>query len=103
MSADLVKRCRMALHDMQGRVEASKLGMFDQCINALSAKDAEIAALRAKLARAVDEMNITTLIAHALDDGAIDDTHYREEFSAALDAMNAALADLATDTGGGKE
>ena len=91
----------MALHDMQGRVEASKLGMFDQCINALSAKDAEIAALRAKLARAV-EAAFKDGLRHSIN-VKISDEH---DVQTAWDWSRlkyATLADLATDTGGGKE
>jgi len=45
MSDDLVKRANYALNDMQGRVEAGKLAMFQECI-------ARVKELEAKLANA---------------------------------------------------
>jgi hypothetical protein len=45
MSDDLVRRANYALNDMQGRVEAGKLAVFEECI-------ARIEELEAKLAKA---------------------------------------------------
>jgi len=45
MSDDLVRRANYALNDMQGRVEAGKLAMFQECI-------ARVKELEAKLANA---------------------------------------------------
>jgi hypothetical protein len=47
MTDDLVRRANYALNDMQGRVEAGKLAVFEECI-------ARIEELEAKLARHVD-------------------------------------------------
>lgn len=43
MSDDLIKRARLALNDMQGRVDASKLGMFQQCIDRIAELEAQLA------------------------------------------------------------
>lgn len=55
-------------------------------------KTSDHIALREAADKLADVMNITTLIAHALDDGVIRCTSYCEHFQTALDAMNAALA-----------
>ena len=66
MSDDLVRRANMALDDIQGRVDASKLQVFEECIDLieylteqleaarLDAKEAEAYSvwLEAKLAKA---------------------------------------------------
>jgi peptide subunit release factor 1 (eRF1) len=52
MSDDFTKRARYALHDMQGRVEAGKLAMFESSIDRIEALQAELAEARAHLAAA---------------------------------------------------
>lgn len=42
---DLVKRAKMAIDDMQGRVDASKLAMFSQAIDHFEARIAKADAL----------------------------------------------------------
>ena len=42
MGDDLTRRARYALHDMQGRVESSKLAMFEECIDRVEALSAAL-------------------------------------------------------------
>lgn len=52
---DLVKRATFALSDMQGRIDAGKLQVFQDCIERIEALTAERDALAAALDHIVDE------------------------------------------------
>ena len=47
---DLVKRALHALDDMQGRVDATKLQVFQECIDRIEELEAKLAAERERIA-----------------------------------------------------
>lgn len=60
-----VKRYRMALHDMQGRVEGSKLSMFAQAIDEIDALQARVAELeKSRMVLIGDKINLRSELAY---------------------------------------
>jgi hypothetical protein len=53
---DLVKRALHALDDMQGRVDATKLQVFQECIDRIEELEAKLAAERERCAKVTDHL-----------------------------------------------